>query len=667
MLDTVTSERDDTRRLEALALYNILDTPSEPEFDDIVLLAGHLCHAPVALVSLLDRDRQWFKARLGFDRSEGPIEQSVCQHALSSPDVLVIPDLTLDPRTNDNIAVTSDPHFRFYAGAPLISAEGVPVGTLCVIDYAARPNGLTEMQRKSLSALARQVVVLLEMRHTSSRKDDLFRRQKRISSEVRAIAASSIAAQEAGGIGTFDIDIASGRMKISAEGCRIFRLPVQDEYPADVIYDFILPEDRHLPSADKTRADGSAMLEAQYRIVTPREGIRWISRRASFHHDADGRPVRMVGTLQDITEQRAAQARMQAMMELGDVLRDMEDVQQAAFDAAELMARALGATQAGFGLVDSLSETVMIQPDWRAPGVSTFEGLRRFRDYGSFFDDLRRGETVMIGDVTADPRTCDHAQALLDVGVRVLVNVPIFDRGRFTLLVFVHYQDPHEWSHQEVDFIRSVGDRLQAAIGRLLAEQDQDILNRELSHRLKNTLSIVQAIATQTLKPITQRDPIIAFEKRLQALSSAHDVLIHRNWTGADLKALVSGTLDRIGMLERSEISGPPVFMGPKATQSVMLLLHELATNAVKYGSLSNDRGRIAVDWKVTEEGDQPELRFTWRESDGPAVAEPKRRGFGSRLIRLGLLGTGDVDIRYDPLGLMVVMTASLSHLQEAG
>ncbi|TCR07058.1 GAF domain-containing protein [Neorhizobium sp. JUb45] len=663
----MTSERDDTRRLEALAVYDIMDTPPEPEFDDVVLLASEICQTPVSLVSLVETERQWFKARIGFDLPETPISQSVCSHALQSPDLLIIPDLTIDPRTSENTLVTQPPHIRFYAGAPLISPDGVTIGTLCVIDTEPRPQGLSLTQKRSLSALARQVVALLEMRRNSSRKDDLFRRQKRISSEVRAIAASSIAAQEAGGIGTFDIDLTTGTMKISAEGCRIFRLPVQDEYPANIIYDFILPEDRHLPSADSSRTDGTASLEASYRIRTPDEGIRWISRRAAFHRDAEGRAVRMVGTLQDVTEQRNAQARMQALIRLGDALRDTVDVQQAAFDAAELMAQALGATRAGFGMVDAEAETVMMHRDWRAPGVATLEGLHHFRDYGSFIEDLLRGETVLIGDVTTDRRTRDHFQSLLDIGIRVLVNVPIFDKGRFNLVVFVHYDQPHTWRREEIDFVRSVGDRLQAAIGRVFAEEDQDILNRELSHRLKNTLSVVQAIATQTLKTIGDRGPIESFEKRLQALSSAHDVLIHQNWTGASIRHLVSDTLDRLGMLERSELSGPNIFLGPKATQSVMLLLHELATNAVKYGGLSNGTGQVTARWEISGPAENTQLTFTWQETGGPPVVEPERRGFGSRLIRMGLLGTGGVDIRYEPPGIMVIMRASLSHLQEAG
>lgn len=662
----MTTEQD-IRRLEALALYDIMDTPPEAEFDDIVMLASEICQCPVSLVSLVEKDRQWFKARVGFEACETPIGQSVCAHALSSPDLLVIPDLTQDPRTEQNTLVTQPPHIRFYAGAPLVLADGVTVGTLCVIDTVPRDHGLTETQGRCLTALANQVVVLLEMRRISQRKDNLFRRQKRISSEVRAIVASTIAAQEAGRIGTFDIDVTTSRIKVSAEGCRIFRLPIRDEYPADMIYDIILPEDRDLPSIAIDRQRGTSPLEVEYRIRTEHEGIRWIARRGSFILDEQGRAVRLVGTIQDVTEQRRAEARMRALVELGDRLRDTEDVQQAAFGAAELMARALHATRAGFGLVDPVEETVMMQPDWRMPGVVSLEGMHRFRDYGSFIEDLKRGDVVLIGDVESDPRTSAYHERLLDIGIRVLVNVPIFDKGRFTLVVFVHYDKPHDWTEAEIDFVRSVGDRLQAAIARLQAEQEQDILNRELSHRLKNTLAVVQAIATQTLRNVPERGPVEAFEKRLQTLSSAHDVLIHQNWTGASIGDIVKETLERVAMRERADVSGRDIFLGPKATQSMMLLMHELVTNALKYGALSVPGGRISIQWRVEEADGGPILHMNWEEAGGPVVVAPTRRGFGSRLIQMGLAGHGDVEIAYERSGLKVNMHASLYQLQQAG
>jgi len=149
-------------RLATLGAYGILDTPPERGFDDIVMLATQLCEAPVGLVSLVEADRQWFKARIGFEQGETPLGQSVCSHALSSHDLLIIPDLTLDERTKHNTLVTHDPFIRFYAGAPLVAPNGQVLGTLCVIDPVARPQGLTAAQAAGLAALARQVIDLLE-------------------------------------------------------------------------------------------------------------------------------------------------------------------------------------------------------------------------------------------------------------------------------------------------------------------------------------------------------------------------------------------------------------------------------------------------------------------------------------------------------------------------
>jgi two-component sensor histidine kinase/PAS domain-containing protein len=651
--------------LETLALYDIMDTPEEQEFDDIVFLASEICQTPVALVSLVEKNRQWFKARVGFEACETPIEQSVCALALADSDLLIISDLTLDPRTRHNTLVTEDPFIRFYAGAPLRLGNGAVVGTLCVIDKVPRPEGLTDIQKKALESLARQVVVLLEMRRVSHRKDDLFRRQKQISSVLRSIAHSSIAAQEAANIGTFELDILSGQMSVTAEFCRIFQVPVADKYPASVFEDMLVDADKHLSSSDADRVDGNSTRNVEYRIDTPDLGVRWIARNAAFSQEIDGRYTKMLGTVKDITEEKMAAARVRALLDLGDRLREFNDVESMAFQAAELMAKALGASRAGFGVVNPYEETVMMQPDWRMPGVVTLAGLHQFRDYGSFIDDLKRGITVMISDVTSDPRTRDNADALLAIGIRVLINVPVFDRGKFDLVVFAHYDRPHTWTTDEVDFIRSFGDRLQTAIGRARAEAEQNILNHELSHRLKNSFSMVQAIAGQTLKSVTPREPVEALQKRLHALSDAHDILLQKNWTGADVGDIVSEALIRLGMGERVDASGPTVSFGAKATLSLTLILHELATNALKYGALSVDKGQVTIRWKTHGEGEQTIFDFTWEESGGPVVEAPRQKGFGSKLILMGLDGTGGTQTSYNSSGLKVEMAAPLILIQQ--
>lgn len=174
-----------TERIAALRAYDILDTPREADFDDIVRLASEICGTPISVVNLIDAERQWFKAEVGLGVRETPLDTSLCSHAILEAEFMEIPDTLADRRMQDNALCSGEPGLRFYAGALLHTEDGLPLGTLCVLDY--KPRVLSAFQRDALSILARQIMKQLDLRLALKRQELM---QKEVDHRVKNSLAS---------------------------------------------------------------------------------------------------------------------------------------------------------------------------------------------------------------------------------------------------------------------------------------------------------------------------------------------------------------------------------------------------------------------------------------------------------------------------------------------
>ncbi len=180
--DDLLQRPNEAERLQALRSYGIVDTATEPAFDDITRIASYVCGTPVALISFVEEQRQWFKSSSGFDARETPLNQSICAHALLEQNFLEVNDLAADSRFDNNPLVHGEPFARFYAGALLRTPDGQPIGTVCVLD--TKPRQLTKEQREVLIALARQVMSQLELRRALQLADRLQRNVGRVMAVV---------------------------------------------------------------------------------------------------------------------------------------------------------------------------------------------------------------------------------------------------------------------------------------------------------------------------------------------------------------------------------------------------------------------------------------------------------------------------------------------------
>jgi PAS domain S-box-containing protein len=303
---------NETQRLAALKKYQILDTEAELIFDDITRLASQICRAPIAVISLVDQYRQWFKSCVGLAASETPRDVAFCAHAILNPDqALIVEDTLKDTRFFDNPLVTDNPNIRFYAGWPLTTPTGESLGTLCVID--SQPRQLSEEQQQTLHVLANQVMSQLELRYALIQSKALLEKQQHTEQALQSLTQQLSISEErlqlavnGSADGLWDWNVVTGEVYfspsfMSLSGYQANELPHNIETWNQLMH----PDDRALTyQLVENHFKDRGNYSAEYRLRHKKGEYIWYHARGQASWDESGKPIRMTGFTMNIHERK---------------------------------------------------------------------------------------------------------------------------------------------------------------------------------------------------------------------------------------------------------------------------------------------------------------------------------------------------------------------------
>ncbi len=434
----------------------------------------------------------------------------------------------------------------------------------------------------------------------------------------------------AGRMGAWSYDLATGAQRWDETQYRLLGLDPSVPPSREAFLSLVHPDDLGSVEFELETLPLDTYLDTEFRIIQPTGEVRWISAHSIAHAGPDGRPIEMIGVNRDTTAQKEAETALRISEERHRLAVEANDVGTWDFDMVSGEHRWSAQFRRLWGL-----------PPEAPADVGLLRPLVDETDW-----TMIRARWQSACDPAGDDRiSLEYQIRRADDGARrwAMFNGRIF------------FDDAHRRP------VRAVGVMLDTT-ERREAEERQRLILRELNHRVKNNLAVVQAIVSQTMRMSPR--PSEAFERiqaRLMAISRTHDFLNMSDWGGVSLGRLLQGELEPHTSLdpERIVLDGRVVVLDSTTALSLGLVFHELATNAAKYGALSAETGRLKVRWELSGEGEAETISIDWIESGGPVVRTPRRKGFGSRLIegsvtgRLG--GTVETDFARDGLRCRLV------------
>ncbi|MBW4691558.1 MAG: PAS domain S-box protein [Lyngbya sp. HA4199-MV5] len=706
---------DESGRLRSLHQYRILDTDPEVAFDDLAHLAACICDTPIALMSLIDAHRQWFKAKVGIDLVETPRDVAFCSHAILQPDLLLVPETLADERFANHPAVVAEPHVRFYAGMPLVMPDGHALGTLCVVDFA--PRKLTSQQINSLKALSRQVIAQLELRRKLLEFEHLTRELQRNEAAIRESETRFRTIADSAPVLIWIDDPVQGCIFHNQTWLNFTGRSFAEE-AGNGWQEGVYPDDRSSLAQCYTAAIASREpFTIDYRLRRADSEYRWMLETGVPWYLPDGTFAGFIGSCVDITDRKEAEQDRQLLKTVTQAIVTSADFHSALRVALQKVCEA---TQWEFGeaWVPNLDKTVMeCSPAWysKTERLTTF---RRQSETFAFPPGVGLPGRIWVSkrtewhqDVSLETTTYLRAEVAMAAGLKATLGIPLLANDEVIAILVFYMFEARQEDRRLIDLI-AASTELGLFIQRKQAEEEmqkslakEQELNRfksnfiaNMSHELRTPLTSVLGLSTVLLQqhfgPVNAKqqqylalihssgDHLLSLINDLLDLAKIEAGKQELNKADVDVVALCQSAIELVEVraIEKRQVISLTL---PLAVESIMVdkqrvvqILLNYLSNAVKFtpeGGTITISSRLASGLELetntlpsiatenTSSGTAPDNDFLVLEvtDTGIGIAPEKQHLLFQSFQQLDV----DSDRKYEGSGLGLSLTKQLAEL----